>query len=98
MTGAQRNPATPRQRAEGVAHLRVLEERQIVLFLLARGEGPLLELLLVPIHLELELVHAFVALEHGALDSVHLVLQHGQLRLQLLVLGVEASTLCRYTQ
>ena len=47
---------------------------EVVLLLLAGGKSPLLQLLLIPVHLELELVHALVSLEDHVLDVVKSVL------------------------
>ena len=67
----------------GLVSAAVLLEGEVVLFLLTGGEGPLLQLLLVPVHLEFELVHAFVGLEDHVLDVVEAVLLVGNALLQL---------------
>mmetsp|Transcript_16797 Transcript_16797/g.41617 ORF Transcript_16797/g.41617 Transcript_16797/m.41617 type:complete len:225 (+) Transcript_16797:1278-1952(+) len=77
----------------GLVRLRVLEQRQVVLLLLPCRERPLLELLLVPVHLQLELLHLLVALEHVVLYAVDLVLQLGDLDRELVELGVEPAAL-----
>jgi len=51
-----------------------LLEGEVVLLLLAGGKSPLLQLLLIPIHLELELVHTLVGLEDHVLDVVESIL------------------------
>ena len=58
----------------GLVGAAVLLERQVVLLLLARGQGPLLQLLLVPVHLELVLVHLLVAAEDLVLGVVQALL------------------------
>ena len=70
-----------------------LLEREVVLFLLARGERPLLQLLLVPVHFELELVHALVRLEDHVLDVVQSVLLVGDTLFQLLDFVSETTRL-----
>ena len=68
----------PRQLLDGQVHLLdlglvgagVLLQGEVVLFLLARGDGPLLHLLLVPVHLQLEGVHPLVAAEDAVLSYV----------------------------
>ena len=47
---------------------------QVILFLLARGKSPLLQLLLIPIHLQFELVHALVCFEDHVLNIVQSIL------------------------
>ena len=54
-----------------------LLQGQVVLFLLAGGKSPLLQLLLVPVHLELELVHSLIGLENHVLNVVQTVLLVG---------------------
>mmetsp|Transcript_5315 Transcript_5315/g.17663 ORF Transcript_5315/g.17663 Transcript_5315/m.17663 type:complete len:548 (-) Transcript_5315:704-2347(-) len=61
----------------------VLEQSQIVLLLLPRGQRPLLQLLLVPVHEELELVHLLVPAVHLVLERVHLLQELRLLLLQL---------------
>ena len=72
-----------RQLLDGEAHLLdlglvgagVLLQGQVVLLLLPRGDRPLLHLLLVPVHLQLEGVHALVATENAVLCDVESVLE-----------------------
>ena len=52
----------------------VLFESQVVLFLLPGSERPLLQLLLVPVHLQFELVHLLIRFEDLILDVVETVL------------------------
>jgi len=47
---------------------------EVILFLLSGSKGPLLELLLIPIHLKLELIHLLVSLEDHVLDIVKSIL------------------------
>ena len=77
----------------GLVSAAVLLEGEVVLFLLTGGEGPLLQLLLVPVHLEFELVHAFVGLEDHVLDVVEAVLLVGNALLQLFDFVLEAAGL-----
>ena len=42
----------------------VFLKSQVILFLLSGSKSPLLEFLLVPVHLELVLVHFFIRLEN----------------------------------
>lgn len=77
----------------GLVGTSVLLEGEVVLFLLSGGEGPLFELLLVPVHLELELVHLLVGLEDHVLDVVEAVLLVGHPLVQLLDLVFEAAAL-----
>jgi len=48
----------------------ILLKGEVILFLLSGSKGPLLELLLIPIHLKLELIHLLVSLEDHVLDIV----------------------------
>ena len=47
-----------------------LLQGQVIFFLLARGKSPLLQLLLIPVHLQFELVHALICLKDHVLDIV----------------------------
>ena len=58
----------------GLISTAILLERQVILLLLSGGEGPLLELFLVPVHLKFELIHLLVGLEDHVLDVVQTVL------------------------
>lgn len=60
-----------------------LLKREVVLFFLAGGESPLLQLLLVPVHLQFELVHALVRLKDHVLNVVETILLVGDSLLQL---------------
>ena len=71
----------------------VLLQGEVVFFLLSGGKSPLLQLLLIPVHFELELVHALVGLEDHVLDIVETVLLVGDTLLQLLNLVLETATL-----
>ena len=66
---------------------------EVILFLLAGGKSPLLQLLLIPIHLELELIHALVGLEDHVLDVVESVLLVCDSLLQFLDLVTQTTTL-----
>lgn len=68
----------------GLISASVLLESQVVLFLLSGCKRPLLKLFLVPIHLQLELVHFFVGLENHVLDVVKAVLLVGDAVVELL--------------
>ena len=70
-----------------------LLQGQVILFLLSGGKGPLFQLLLVPVHLELELVHALVRLEDHVLNIVQAVLLVCNSLLQLLNLVSETTAL-----
>ena len=61
----------------------VLFESKVIFLLLTSGKGPLLELLLVPVHLKFKLIHALVSLENHVLDVVEAVLLVGNTLLQL---------------
>mmetsp|Transcript_34864 Transcript_34864/g.85366 ORF Transcript_34864/g.85366 Transcript_34864/m.85366 type:complete len:472 (-) Transcript_34864:396-1811(-) len=61
----------------------VLLQRQVVLLLLPRRQRPLLQLLLIPVHEQLELIQALVAAVHPRLQAGHLVAQVHLLLLQL---------------
>jgi len=52
----------------------VFFKSQIVFFFLASCKCPLLQLLLVPIHLKFELVHALICLEDHILDVIKSIL------------------------
>jgi hypothetical protein len=77
----------------GLISTPVLLEGQVVLLLLSCGEGPLLELLLIPVHLQFELVHLLVGLENHVLDVVQAVLLVGHSLLKLLNLILQTPTL-----
>ena len=66
---------------------------EVILFLLAGGKSPLLQLLLIPIHLKLELIHALVGLEDHVLDVVESVLLVCDSLLQFLDLVTQTTTL-----
>ena len=70
-----------------------LLKRQVVFLLLARGKRPLLQFFLVPIHLQLELVHALICLEDHVLNVVETVLLVGDALLQLLDLVAQTAAL-----
>jgi hypothetical protein len=71
----------------------ILLEGQVVLFLLSGSKSPLLELLLIPVHLKLELVHLLVCLEDHVLDVIETVLLVGHTLLKLLNLILEPAAL-----
>ena len=71
----------------------VLLQSEVIFFLLSGGKSPLLQLLLIPVHLELELIHALVGLEDHVLDIVESVLLVGDSLLQLLNFILETATL-----
>jgi len=77
----------------GLISTAILLEGQVVLLLLSGSEGPLLELLLIPVHLKLELVHLLVCLEDHVLDVVEAVLLVGHTLLKLLNLILEPAAL-----
>ena len=68
----------------GLVSAAVLLKGEVVLLLLTGGEGPLLELLLVPVHFQFELVHALISLEDHVLDVVEAVLLVSDALLKLL--------------
>ncbi len=70
-----------------------LFESQVVLFFLAGGESPLLKFLLIPIHLELELVHTLVCLEDHILNVVQTILLVSNPLLKLLNLVAQTARL-----
>ena len=70
-----------------------LLQGQVVLLFLAGGKCPLLQLLLVPVHLELELVHPLVRLEYHVLNVVQAVLLVGDPLLQFLDFVPQATAL-----
>ena len=70
-----------------------LLEREVIFFFLARGKGPLLQFFLVPVHLKLKLVHAFVSLKDHVLNVVESVLLISNSLLQLLDLVSETARL-----
>lgn len=70
-----------------------LLQSEVVFLLLSGGKRPLLQLLLVPVHLELKLVHAFVGLEDHVLDVVQAILLVRNSLLQLFDFVSEASAL-----
>jgi hypothetical protein len=77
----------------GLISTAILLEGQVVLLLLSGSEGPLLELLLIPVHLKLELVHLLVCLEDHVLDVIQAVLLVGHTLLKLLNLILEPAAL-----
>ena len=77
----------------GLVSTSELLKSQVIFFFLARSKGPLLQLLLVPVHLELELVHALVRLENHVLNVIEAVLLVSDALLQLLNLVAQAATL-----
>ena len=70
-----------------------LFKREVIFLFLAGSECPLLQLLLVPIHLKLELVHPLVGFEDHVLDVVQSVLLVRDALLQLLDLVPQAPAL-----
>mmetsp|Transcript_41567 Transcript_41567/g.109724 ORF Transcript_41567/g.109724 Transcript_41567/m.109724 type:complete len:204 (-) Transcript_41567:86-697(-) len=58
----------------GVVRTSVLLQRQLILLLLPGGDRPLLELLLVPVHLQLELIELLVPSHELVGEAVDLVL------------------------
>lgn len=77
----------------GLVSAAVLLQGEVVLLLLTGSEGPLLQLLLVPVHLQFELVHALVGLEDHVLDVVEAVLLVSDALLELLDLVLQATGL-----
>ena len=75
----------------GLVSASVLLESEVVLLLLAGSEGPLFELLLVPVHFQLKLVHLLVGLEDHVLDVVQAVLLVRDPLLKLLNLVLESA-------
>lgn len=75
----------------GLVSTTVLLESEVVFFLLTGGESPLLQLFLIPVHLEFELVHALVSLENHILDIVEAILLVGDTLLKLLNFVFEAA-------
>lgn len=71
----------------------VLFESQVVLFFLTRGKCPLLKFLLIPVHLEFELVHALVRLEDHVLNVVKPVLLVCNSLFELFNFILQSSTL-----
>lgn len=70
-----------------------LLQGQVVLLFLAGGERPLLQLLLIPVHLKLELVHSLVRLEYHVLNIVETVLLVSDPLLQFLDFVAQTTTL-----
>ena len=70
-----------------------LLQSQVIFFLLARGKSPLLQLLLIPVHLQFELVHALVCFEDHVLNIVQSVLLVSNPLLQLLDFVSQTTTL-----
>ena len=58
----------------GLVCATILLKGEVVFLFLAGSERPLLQLLLVPVHLQLELVHLLVGLEDHVLDVVQAIL------------------------
>lgn len=52
----------------------VLFKSQVIFFLLSSSKGPLLKLLLIPIHFKFKLIHFLVSLEDHVLDVVQPIL------------------------
>ena len=77
----------------GLVSTSVLLECEVILLLLSSSECPLFELLLIPVHLKLELIHLLVGLEDHVLDVVEAVLLVGDPLLELLDLVLETATL-----
>ena len=71
----------------------VLLQRQVVFLLLASGQSPLLQLFLIPVHFELELVHAFIRLEDHVLNVVQSVLLVCNALLQLFNFVLQSAAL-----
>ena len=71
----------------------ILLESKVILFFLTSGESPLFELLLVPVHLELELIHLLICLEDHVLNVVETILLVGNPLLKLLNLVAKPSAL-----
>ena len=70
-----------------------LLESEVVFLFLAGGKGPLLQFLLVPVHFELELVHALVRLEDHVLNVVQAVLLVSDALFKLLNLVAQTAAL-----
>jgi hypothetical protein len=77
----------------GLVSTAILLEGEVILLLLSGGKGPLLKLLLVPVHLKLELIHLLISLEDHVLDVVQAVLLISYTLLQLLNLILEPAAL-----
>ena len=77
----------------GLVSTTILLKGEVILLLLSGSEGPLFELLLVPVHLELELVHLLICLEDHVLDVVQSVLLVSNALLKLLNFVLEPATL-----
>lgn len=77
----------------GLIGAAILFKGEVVLLFLASRQRPLLEFFLVPVHLQFELIHAFVGLEDHILDVVQPVLLVGNARLKFLDLILEAAGL-----
>ena len=77
----------------GLVSTTILLKGEVILLLLSGSEGPLFELLLVPVHLELELVHLLICLEDHVLDVVQSVLLVSHALLKLLNFVLEPATL-----
>jgi hypothetical protein len=54
----------------GLISTAILLKSEVVFLLLSSGKSPLLQLLLVPVHLKFELVHLLIGLEDHVLDVV----------------------------
>mmetsp|Transcript_97694 Transcript_97694/g.252836 ORF Transcript_97694/g.252836 Transcript_97694/m.252836 type:complete len:762 (+) Transcript_97694:265-2550(+) len=77
----------------GVVRASVLLQRQLVFLLLPRGDGPLLQLLLVPAHLQLELIELLVPSHELVGKGVDLILLVVHQLVQAHDLGLEAAQL-----
>jgi len=77
----------------GLVGASILFQCEVVLFLLASGEGPLFKFLLVPVHFKFELVHPFVSFEYHVLDVVETILLVGNPLLELFNFVFEAAGL-----
>jgi hypothetical protein len=52
----------------------VLLKSQVIFFFLSGSQSPLLKLFLVPVHLQLELIHPFIGFKDHILDVIQSVL------------------------
>jgi hypothetical protein len=76
-----------------VVEAAILLKSKVIFFLLSSSERPLLELLLIPIHLKFELVHALVGLEDHILNVIESILLVGDSLFQFFYFILKAAAL-----
>jgi hypothetical protein len=71
----------------------ILLKSEVIFLLLSGSEGPLLQLLLIPVHFKLELIHLLISLEDHVLDVVESILLVGNPVIQFFYLILQPSSL-----